>query len=643
MGIVVSPEGNAVRVQSSPYASMREAITEVTRQLEDAMWVNLSTDRAVYDPLPDDRKRLLQRIRVFRKRNPLAKQAANLLQHYVLGQGVTYTANNKAKVARIVDEFWEDPVNLAVFTSHQSQKEALDSLFTDGDLFLVLFPNKVDGTVQLGMLDAFYVDDIVSDPDNARVHKWYKVRKPNAEYDFNAGTWISRTASDFVYYRDWRNAEDPGGKGGPRKRDIAEGLVYHVRINQRGGQKFGESELAAAVDWLKAHKDFMEDRASLNRAAAQVAWKKKRKGGPSDIAAEQQRLQSSLINNLQRYESNPVPNAASTIIENEGTDLQWVKTDTGGQSALADERTMRMMAGSGMGGIPNHYFGDEANANLATATAMELPLLKSYEDWQRLWADVLGDLIDFVLGVANEAGRIGPRDDSRRYAERVTVTQKVLQQDDVTAAAAAATKAADARVEGLPAAAPAKPKEADPPGSNAAALPRDPALAVTLMKKTEPQDVAFGANDESGAVDWFIDIDFPPIIQKDLGIFMNALKTLYEVLPPQNIESQKLVVEMALITFGQNNVDEVMERLFPVDQMTGEPLVPVAPADPNALLKAVAALAQQAPPQGPAPANPAADIEAQDRAVAESLAEYRVRRVLKAARDASTALARVGA
>lgn len=638
MGIVIDPTGAAVRVQSAPVANIRESITDVARQIEDLNWVNLSTDRPSYDLVYDDRKRYLQRIRLYRRRSPLAKQGANLLQHYVLGQGISLKANNKTLVARIVDEFWEDPVNLAAFTSHQSQKEALDGLFTDGDMFLTLFPNKEDGTVQLGILDALFVEDIITDPENARVAKWYKARKPDTSYSFSSNAWEPRTAGDFTYYRDWRNTDAPGGKGAPKKSDISEGLIYHVRINRRG--KFGESELAAALDWLKAHKDFMEDRASLNRAAAQIAWKKKRKGGASDIAQEVQRLQSSLINNVTRYESNPPAVSASTIVENEGSELSWVKTDTGGQSALADERVMRMMAGAGMGGIPNHYFGDEANANLATATSMELPLLKSYEDWQKLWGDVVSDIIQFVLSVAHEAGRIGERDDSRRYSERVSAPKKVLAQSDVADKATSDTKKASATatasLPGPTAMAREVREEAAPPGGNNAKV-GDPAVALTLMPKTQPSDVTFNANDETGVIDWFVDVDFPPIIQKDLGVFMTALKTFYEFLPPSNVESQKLIVEMALIVFGQNNVDEVMERLFPFG-MAPEPEQTTTPQNPDDLLKAIAAIAGTK-----APENPAADLAQQDSAVAESLAEYRVRRVLKAARDASTALARVGA
>jgi hypothetical protein len=631
MGIVISPDGSATRVTPSAFVQVRESLSDVSRQIEDLNWVNLSTDRPSYDLIYDDRKRLLQRIRLYRRRSPLAKQAAQLLQHYVLGQGLSLKANNRALVARIVDEFWEDPVNEAVFTSHQSQKESLDSLFTDGDLFLVLFPDTINGTVHLGILDAIFVEDVITDTENARVPKWYKARAADSPYNFGSGSYEARTASDFRYYRDWRNEDDATGKHAPPKKLIADGLVYHVKINRRG--KFGESELAAAIDWLKSHKDFMEDRVSLNRAAAQIAWKKKRKGPASDIAAEVARMQSSLVNNVTRYESNPPSASASTIVENEGSDLSWVKTDTGGGNALADERILRMMAGSGMGGIPNHYFGDEANANLATATAMELPLLKTYEDWQKLWGDTITNLIQFALAVAHKAGRIGERDDTNRYADRVSNPKDVLAQDDVHDGATAKPKSNPSlNTQGADTGTGQRLREALTSG------PSDPALAITLMPKTTPEHVALETTDTVGALDWFVDVDFPPIIQKDIGILVTALKTFYEFLPTKNIESQKLVVEMALSALGTNNLNEVMERLFP----PGTEVEAEEPTQtPDALMAALGGILGpgQAPPlMIGAGSGPPQD----EKAVAESLAEYRVRRVLRAARDASTALARIG-
>ncbi len=44
-----------------------------------------------------------------------------------------------------------------------------------------------------------------------------------------------------------------------------------------------------------------------------------------------------------------------------------------------------------------HYFGDPGTTNLATATAMELPMLKTFLAYQRFWKDILRDMFAIAL------------------------------------------------------------------------------------------------------------------------------------------------------------------------------------------------------------------------------------------------------
>jgi len=624
MPLVLGQSGAAVSVATSPYQNIRETLSLVQRQIDDFAWVNLSTENVgeTVDERREDRDATIRRARLAARRNPLAIQAIHLLQHYTLGQGVSIKASNKKIVGRVVDEFWTDPVNEMVLTSHQAMKELLAAVFTDGDYFLVLFPDKDAGTMQLGYLDALLVQDVVMDPENSKVPKWYKVKKPITTFDFKNGQYDVQPADQFMYYRHWRN-EDPPPKG-LKEKDIPKGLIYQVSADRRG--KFGQSQLATALDWLMAHKEFMQDRASLNKAAASVAWRKKRKGGASDISAEVTRLQSSLVLNNSRYESNPPPASASTIVENEGTQLDWVKTDTGGAAADADERKLRMMAGQGLGGIPNHYFGDEANANLATATAMELPLLKTYEDWQQTVRDILADITTFYLSVCHEAGRIGPRDDAARYSDRVTTPQAVIAQPDQAKEQARAAQAVTVN------------EALTLPFGNPLPQPGGVRMVPRPEGPQEQEAELTPGEIKTKPVDWYVDVDFPPIIQKAIDAYMNALKILGEMLPGENVESKKLLVEMALPVFGQNDIDQIMERIFPADMVAVlEPGQAAQPALPPGVTPEMMALLTGMASSEPKQVGPGAEAP-----VVEAIADYRRRRVLRAVRDVADAYAVIG-
>lgn len=619
MGLVYSG-GNAVRVTDSEYATFKETITDVTRQIEDLGWINMSTDARgqALDEMYDDRRRLIQRTRLTRRRSPLAKQGAVLLQHYVIGRGVALSAANKAKVGRLVDEFWENPTNKATFTSQQAMGQFLDTTFTDGNFLMVLYPDPDLGTLELGYIDYWFLDDIITDPANAKVPLWYKVRRAAQTYRWDTGTYEPTLGNEFVYYRDWRNdREDYAPPASMR----APGLIYHVNINKRG--KFGESEMAAALDWLKVHKEFMEDRATITRSSAQFSWRKKRKGGAADVAQAVETIQSSLQRDVGSWERNPPPATGSTIVENEGTQMDWIKTDTGGANASADERIFRMMAGSGMGGIPNHYFGDEANANLATATAMELPLLKTYENWQKLVEDVIKDLVEFMLHTANVAGRIGDKDDTARYSDRVTTPQAVIngQGDSGGGTGGAAPVAATVREAG------------------SSTGPEAPVVQIEMIPKNEPPSVSQNADDTSGKIDWFVEVRFPPILQKDLNTYMASVKAFYELMPASNIESQKIAVEMSLEALGVNDVDETMQRIFPPELLSPKVVTAVADMADKLGPGAAPSIGGHALPPEPPPPGPGQIKEAD---IVDFLREKRMRTVLRVAAGARDALARVG-
>jgi hypothetical protein len=183
--------------------------------------------------------------------------------------------------------------------------------------------------------------------------------------------------------------------------------VMHVCTNPLGGR--GLTHLNPGIPWVKALKGFAEDRVTLTAALATFAFKQKVRG--NRVALQK------LIDQWGRYEtekrygppgdSRERRQAANTLIENEASTLEQLKTDSGSSNAYLDMRMLRQMAGLGLGHIFEHYLGDPSTGNLATATAMELPMLKLFEFEQQVWEDVIGDLVTFVV---LQGLRFGPRE-----------------------------------------------------------------------------------------------------------------------------------------------------------------------------------------------------------------------------------------
>jgi hypothetical protein len=211
-----------------------------------------------------------------------------------------------------------------------------------------------------------------------------------------------------MYYADWRcddedlallaEQPDPSSKGKIGDKIEKDVVVYHMAFDTL--LKRGNGLLFCALDWSKEHRRFMEARVAITQALAKFAWKGKIKGGQSIMNQIQAKLQSSYAQSgAYQVERHP-PNApAGTWLENAGVDLEPVKrfNISGGLEAMTDKRSLLHMICAATG-IAEHYFGDAANANLATATAMELPMLKMFQSYQALWTDAYYDLFQIVCG-----------------------------------------------------------------------------------------------------------------------------------------------------------------------------------------------------------------------------------------------------
>jgi hypothetical protein len=123
---------------------------------------------------------------------------------------------------------------------------------------------------------------------------------------------------------------------------------------------------------------------------------------------------------LQQHERNPPSAPASTFVKNSGLELEAMPRTTGASDAEADGNGLKLMV-SAATGIMLHYYGDPSTGNLATSTAMELPMLKMFNSYQQFWIEVYQDIFSIVLGedidrrpagcrcghAANSAGRLG--------------------------------------------------------------------------------------------------------------------------------------------------------------------------------------------------------------------------------------------
>lgn len=319
---------------------------------------------------------------------------------------------------------WKDPDNQLALFSRAAMLEWLDAVVTDGEYFFLCYEGETAPYIKLSEMPIEEIDSIVYDPNNRLRPVYYRRSFKEMEYDGKTETYRPSVRDPkILYYLDYRiTQEDLDGVDGDQskpglnktlkipqsKQAPIEQRIFPCYINpiwtKKG--KRGISELYASREWFRVYKEFMEDRAAINAAATAVAYKRKVKAGPSQVA----RISGSwggrpmgfdnpdnttILNKLGR------PVGAGIHDSNEAVDLEWMKTDTGAQNAKDDGRSILTAAGAGMG-MFQHYFGDGGDANLATAQAMELPMVKTFEDWQQWTEDVLVALAFYVIRKATD-------------------------------------------------------------------------------------------------------------------------------------------------------------------------------------------------------------------------------------------------
>jgi hypothetical protein len=394
----------------------------------------------------ESRKRLVQRSRVAFIHDPLAGAEAGLLANFSLGQGVEVPKAADERVQKIIDRAWMDPTNFEMFTSPSAQRRSSNSLLTQGNLLDTLYAKG--GRIRVGKLAVDDVQDIVPDPEfrlrpiyYVGLRRKYRWNVEHDRPDFEAEL-EENGKPKVTYYPHWRNLRDaeqerkdiPGLEPLPvipkEKQDPGGAVVYHTAINQLDEQLWGNPPWARTLRFYSAMNQFTEARVAMAQAASTFIARRVTKGGPSDVvkAAGAVLAQTGELGTSELGGSDPLaptqqqpgglnpPLPGSWWVENEQSKLESLSLQSGAAAAQQDAAIIRspLSAATSFG---QHYLGDASNANLATATSLELPALMAVLAWQEVHEARLRWFVDRAIETAAQAGEFGgiadPESESR--------------------------------------------------------------------------------------------------------------------------------------------------------------------------------------------------------------------------------------
>lgn len=378
---------------------------------------------------PEARRRLAQRSRIALRRDPLAAAEANHLANFSFGRGVGHPKAEEDEVTKVIADAWSDPNNYDKLTSPFALRKLSNDLITQGEFFVTLYESG--GYIRVGRLDADRVEQVVPDDEDRLRPLWYMVRERRFRWDFGADRAsfedeMQGGQPKVVYYPHWRNVDDA-----KRERELANvepltqpptekrasSVVYHVAINQTGENLRGNPPWERTLRFYSAMNEFTEARVAMAQGAATFIAKRVIQGGPksvtkaaTSILAQTGELAAGMRAGPDapdgRWPAGEPPPPGSWFDENEAMRLESMKLDSGAAAAAQDSQIIRapLAAVSGFG---QHYFGDASNANLATATSLELPAQMTVQWWQEVFEQLLRWFTDRAIEAAVRAGRLG--------------------------------------------------------------------------------------------------------------------------------------------------------------------------------------------------------------------------------------------
>lgn len=369
---------------------LQERIAELELALDDAGYERIGDSNFDKQFTKASIDKIAAMARVYWLKNPLIKRAVATQANYVFGQGVDVVAADE-DVQTVVDAFMEDSKNRAELTGEQAMLTKETELQVTSNLFFTFFTDPLNGATRVRTIPLSEITRIIYNPDDSK-EPWY-------------------------YYRQWQQPKEPGSqkyemhqamypdinympKGGLPKHFngievMALNPVYHVKTNCLSDMEYGVSEIYAAIDWAKAYKDFLEDWYTIVKSLSKFAWKATSKSGATGMAQAKQVLEGAINGGSNPMNSDLPGQAAQVWMSSDNFDLAPMPK-SGATVAVDDGRRALLMVCAATG-IYEHYFGDPSTGNLATAKAMEQPMLLMFQERQELWTDVFNTILGYVI------------------------------------------------------------------------------------------------------------------------------------------------------------------------------------------------------------------------------------------------------
>lgn len=332
------------------------------------------------------------------QKNFIVRRIVTLTRSYVLGTGITISSK-RTRVNKWLQTWWDHPQN------HMDTRlgPICDELTRAGEIFPVLFTNKVDGISYVRFVPASQIREIITDPDDYETELAYTQNTATGE----PKTWIG------IAHQTALNRPEDG---------TMPPLMLHFCINRPIGATRGESDLTPILPWAKRYSEWLKDRVRLNRQRTRQGLLDIEIADDSQVRDKRQQLRT----------SNPIE--AGIYVHGPGEKVVMHNLEIRADEAADDGHVLRLAIAAGAN-VGLHYLGEGERVNYATAKEMGEPTARHYTERQHQLIDVLTTLITVAYWRYNAQTRRPVRTDED--LQLVVSAAEVARADNMSLARAA--------------------------------------------------------------------------------------------------------------------------------------------------------------------------------------------------------------
>lgn len=314
-----------------------------------------------HDRLAGDRTDVQRQALEAWRNHPLARRIVGLVSQYVVGGGITLEARQPASQEFLI-AWWRHRLNrMDVRIS-----EWCDELTRSGNL-IVLVSTDAAGMSYVRALPTLGIDEIIPAENDLEQARWV-VEKPDGRL-LEGRRWA-------IYAADQDSPDEYGQ---------FPTVALHYAINRPVGALWGESDLSPLLRWLTRYTAWLEDRVRLNRFRQTfMYWVRSRFINAADRIQRQNEL------------SGMPPEPGSILVTDADEEWQILKPNLESQEAAQDGLAIKKAIAAGSGN-PLHFLAEPESSTRSTAEAAGGPTFRHYEQRQRFFLWLLGDLAQVVL------------------------------------------------------------------------------------------------------------------------------------------------------------------------------------------------------------------------------------------------------